>query len=186
MPFEPFAPFDLHVRDDAARPLFARVPVAVALTERLNRLPYAEQPAIRTVWSELTGQAVDETFRLIPPFFTEHGLHIRVGRNVFLNQNCTVMDMAGVELGDDVMVGPNVQLITVAHGLRPADRRTRITGGPIRVGAGVWIAAGATVLLGVTIGENSVVAAGSVVTRDVPAGVLVAGVPARVVRGVDE
>lgn len=181
----PFEPFDLHVRSPEAQALFGRVPQAIRLTERLNALPYDDQDGIRAAWRDLTGQDVDETFRLIPPVYSEHGLHIRVGRQVFVNQSCTLMDMGGIELGDEVMLGPNVQLITTGHGLRPADRRTRITGAPIRIERNVWVAAGATVLHGVTVGESSVIAAGAVVTRDVPAGVLVAGVPARVVRSVD-
>jgi len=178
--------FDRHVRSPEAQAAFRRVPKAIALTERLNRIPYADGAAIRAAWHELTGQPVDESFRLIPPFFTEHGLHIRVGRDVFINQNCTLMDIGGIELGDEVMLGPGVNLISTGHALHPAQRRSRITGAPIRIGRNVWICAGATVLQGVTVGENSVIAAGAVVTHDVPAGVLVAGVPARVIRRVDD
>lgn len=182
----PFAPFDLHVRSPQAQRLFGRVPEAIALTEKLNALPYADMDAIREVWSELTGQEVDPTFRLIPPVYSEHGLHIRVGRNVFVNQNCTLMDMAGIEIGDETMLGPGVRLITSGHGLAPAARRSRIVGAPIRIGRNVWICAGATVLHGVSVGEGSVVAAGAVVTKDVPANVLVAGVSAVVVRRLDD
>lgn len=170
------------MRSPEARKLFARVPKAIALTEKLNRIAYGEPEAIRAAWGELTGQEVDGSFLLIPPFYTEHGLHIRVGRNVFINQNCTLMDMGGIELGDETMLGPGVKLITGGHGLLPSKRKTHITIAPLKIGRNVWLGAGATVLQGVSVGDDSVVAAGAVVTKDVPANVLVAGVPARVVR----
>jgi len=92
------------------------------------------------------------------------------------------MDIGGIEIGDEVLIGPNVQLISSGHPVDPAGRRRTITGDPIVIGRNVWIGAGATVLHGVTVGEDAVIAAGAVVTRDVPARTLVAGVPARVVR----
>ena len=165
-----------------SRELYGRIQRAIGLTERLNRIPLAEADAIRAAWSELTGVAVDPTFSLIPPVYSELGLNIRVGRNVFVNQGCTLNDIGGIEIGDDVLIGPGVRLISSGHPLDPARRRRRIVGAPIVVGRNVWLAAGATVLQGVTVGEDSVVAAGAVVTRDVPPATLVAGVPARVVR----
>jgi acetyltransferase-like isoleucine patch superfamily enzyme len=92
------------------------------------------------------------------------------------------MDLGGIDIGDDVMLGPGVQLISSGHPLEPELRRSRITIAPVRIGRGAWIAAGAMVLQGVTVGDDAVVAAGAVVTRDVPARTLVAGVPARVLR----
>jgi acetyltransferase-like isoleucine patch superfamily enzyme len=138
---------------------------------------------VRALFSELTGRQVDETFLLIPPFYTAGGDEIRVGRNVFVNQNCTFYDLGGLDIADDVLIGPNVSLITTGHALDPAQRRTTI-GKPIVIERNVWIAAGATVVGGVTVGENSVVAAGSVVTKDVPPNTLVGGNPARVIRSV--
>ena len=165
-----------------SRDLYGRIQRAIGLTERLNRIPFAEADAIRQAWSELTGTAVDATFSLIPPVYSEHGLSIRVGRNVFINQGCTLNDIGGIEIGDDVLIGPRVSLITSGHPLDPSQRRRRIVAAPIVIERNVWLGAGATVLHGVTVGEDSVVAAGAVVTRDVPPGTLVAGVPARVVR----
>jgi acetyltransferase-like isoleucine patch superfamily enzyme len=182
----PFERLELHVRSPEARKLFARVPVAVALTEKLNRIAYADPAAIRALWSELTGQAVDSSFILIPPFYTEHGLNIRVGKNVFINQTCTLMDMGGIELGDETMLGPGVKLITGGHGLAPSKRKAYLTIAPIQIGRNVWLGAGASVLQGVSVGDNSVIAAGAVVTKDVPANVLVAGVPARVLRPLED
>jgi acetyltransferase-like isoleucine patch superfamily enzyme len=162
-----------------------RVQRAIRLTEELNALRYADQEAIREGWSELTGQAVDETFHLIPPVYSDHGVNIRIGRNVFVNQGCRFNDIGGIEIGDDVMIGPAVSLISSGHPVDPEERRRGVTAAPIRIGRNVWIGASALVLQGVTIGEDAVVAAGAVVTRDVPARTLVAGVPAVVLREID-
>ncbi|PPS91379.1 DapH/DapD/GlmU-related protein [Streptomyces sp. MH60] len=159
-----------------------KVQRAIGMAEQINTLAYAQQEEIRERWSELTGQAVDETFHLIPPVFTDHGVHIRVGRNVFVNQGCRFNDVGGIEIDDDVMLGPDVSLITSGHPLAPAQRRTGITSAPIRIGRNVWIGASAMILQGVTIGADAVVAAGAVVTRDVPARSVVAGVPATVIK----
>lgn len=166
----------------ASRELSARIQRAIRLTERLNRLGFDQADAIRATWGELTGQEVDATFSLIPPFYSDHGLGIRVGRGVFINQACILNDIGGITIGDDVMVGPRVSLLTSGHPLDPTTRRRQIVAAPIVVESNVWIGAAAVVLHGVTVGADSVVAAGAVVTRDVPPATLVAGVPARVVR----
>ncbi|MDH6198094.1 acetyltransferase-like isoleucine patch superfamily enzyme [Mycobacterium frederiksbergense] len=160
----------------------AKVQRAIRLTEELNMLRYAEQEAIREGWSELTGQIVDGTFHLIPPVYSDHGINVRIGRNVFVNQGCRFNDIGGIEIGDDVMIGPSVSLITSGHPVDPAQRRVGITAAPIRIERNVWIGASAMIMQGVTVGKDAVVAAGAVVTRDVPAGTLVAGVPAAVLR----
>jgi acetyltransferase-like isoleucine patch superfamily enzyme len=165
-----------------SRDLYARVQRAIGLTERLNRIPYADAEAIRLAWIELTGTAVDETFHLIPPLYSDHGLNIRVGRNVFINQACMLNDIGGIEIGDDVMIGPRVSLLTAGHPLDPGRRRRQIVAAPIAIERNVWLGAGATVLQGVTVGSDAVVAAGAIVTRDVPPRTLVAGVPGRVLR----
>jgi acetyltransferase-like isoleucine patch superfamily enzyme len=174
----------MDVRAAEARPIFEQIPRAIALTEVLNRLPYADQDGLREVWARLTGNAPDPTFRLIPPLYSDQGINIRVGRDVFINQNCTLNDIGGITIGDEVFIGPRVSLISSGHPVDPAFRRSQITAAPIVIERGVWLCAGATVLQGVTVGADSVVAAGSVVTRDVPAAVVVGGVPARVLRGV--
>lgn len=162
-----------------------RVQRAIGRTEELNALRYADQAAIRFHWSELTGQAVDESFHLIPPVYSDHGVNTRVGSNVFVNQGCRFNDVGGIELGDDVMLGPGVSLITSGHPLDPAERRGGVTSAPIRIGRNAWIGAGALILQGVTVGEDAIVAAGAVVTRDVPARTVVAGVPAAVIKQLD-
>ncbi|GAA1524582.1 sugar O-acetyltransferase [Kribbella lupini] len=159
-----------------------RVVRAIGVTERLNKLPYDDQAAILATWSELTGQPVDETFHLIPPVYSDHGVNVRIGRNVFVNQGCRFNDIGGIEIGDRVMIGPDVSLISSGHPVAPAERRKGITAAPIRIGHDVWIGASAMVLQGVTVGEDSVIGAGAVVTRDVPPRMLVVGSPARVVR----
>ena len=158
------------------------VPRAFACCEAINRLPYADQDAIRSAWSELTGQAIAERSHLVPPIHSDHGLKLRVGANVFVNHGCTLNDMGGIEIGEDTMIGPNVSLLTTGHPTAVADRRAGITIASIHIGANVWIGAGATVLGGVTVGDGAVVAAGAVVSRDVPPATLVGGVPARAIR----
>ncbi len=164
----------------------ANVRRAMAITATLNRLTYNDADEVRALFSDLIGKTVDESFMLIPPFYTTGGPDITVGRNVFVNQNCTFYDLGGLDIGDDVMIGPNVSIITSGHPIEPSQRRAGVIAKPIVIGRNVWIAAGATIIGGVTVGENSVVAAGSVVTRDVPPNSLVGGNPARVIRSIAE
>jgi len=166
--------------------MVAGVKRAMAITAVLNRLTFDDTDQIRAVFSDLIGKAVDETFSLIPPFYTTGGSEITVGRNVFINQNCTFYDLGGIAIADDVMIGPNVSIITSGHPLRPAERRSGVTAKPIVVERNVWIAAGAIIIGGVRIGENSVVAAGAVVAKDVPPNTLVGGNPARVIRSLSD
>jgi acetyltransferase-like isoleucine patch superfamily enzyme len=160
----------------------ANVKRAMAITANLNRLTYNDAEEIRTLFSDLIGKKVDDSFLLIPPFYTTGGPDIAVGRNVFINQNCTFYDLGGLSIADDVMIGPNVSIITSGHPIEPSQRLAAVSAKPIVIEKNVWIAAGATIFGGVTIGENSVVAAGSVVTKDVPPNTLVGGNPARVIR----
>jgi len=142
---------------------------------------YHDKTQARGLFSRLTGIEVDETFELLPPFYTDFGRNIRVGKNVFINHCCEFMDRGGITIGNDVLIAPKVNLITIGHPLNPADRRATYTA-PITIGNGVWIGAGATIMPGVTVGENSVVAAGAVVTKEVPPNTVVAGVPAKVMK----
>src|SRR6201992_582535 len=182
--------------DDRAKVIYRRTPEsaamlanvkrAMAITATLNRLTFNDANEIRALFNQLIGKKVDESFLLIPPFYTAGGNEIRVGQNVFVNQNCTFYDLGGLHIADDVMIGPNVSIITAGHPLEPSQRRATTIGNPIVIEKGVWIAAGATIIGGVTVGENSVVAAGSVVTRDVPPNTLVGGNPARVIRSLGD
>ncbi|HEY0163718.1 MAG TPA: sugar O-acetyltransferase [Edaphobacter sp.] len=166
--------------------MLASVKRAMAITAQLNRLTFNDADEVRALFSELIGKLVDDSFLLIPPFYTTGGADIHVGRNVFINQNCTFYDLGGLEIADDVMIGPNVSLITSGHPLEPSQRREVVVAKPIVIERNVWIAAGATIIGGVTVGENSVVAAGSVVTHDVPPNTLAGGNPARVIRSIHD
>jgi acetyltransferase-like isoleucine patch superfamily enzyme len=176
----------VHRRTPESAAMLANVKRAMAITATLNRLTFNDADEIRALFSQLIGKKVDESFLLIPPFYTAGGNEIRVGRNVFVNQNCTFYDLGGLDIADEVMIGPNVNIITAGHPLDPSQRRAVTIGKPIVIKRNVWIAAGATIIGGVTIGENSVVAAGSVVTKDVPPNILVGGNPARVIRRIGE
>jgi acetyltransferase-like isoleucine patch superfamily enzyme len=156
----------------------------MAITASINRLTYNDADQVRALFSELIGKPVDDSFLLIPPFYTTGGTEISVGRNVFINQNCTFYDLGGLHIADEVMIGPNVSLITSGHPIEPSRRRAGVVARPIVIERNVWIAAGATIIGGVTVGENSVVAAGAIVTRDVPPNTLVGGNPARVIRSI--
>jgi acetyltransferase-like isoleucine patch superfamily enzyme len=166
--------------------MVANVKRAMAITASLNRLTFNDADEVRALFSDLIGKKVDQSFVLIPPFYTAGGVDIRVGRNVFVNQNCTFYDLGGLDIGDDVMIGPNVNIITTGHPIEPSRRRDGVTAKPIVIERNVWIGAGATIIGGVTVGENSVVGAGSVVTRDVPPNTLVGGNPAKVIRSIAE
>lgn len=146
---------------------------------------YRDPADVRTLFSRLIGAAVDESFWLLPPFYTDFGKNIRVGRNVFINHACEFMDRGGITIGDDVLIGPKVNLVTINHPLDPATRRSTWCA-PIVIGQGAWIGAGASVMPGVTLGKNAVVAANAVVTRDVPADTVVGGIPARVLKRIDD
>lgn len=159
---------------------------AMAITSDLNRLTYENTVEIRAVFSNLIGNKVDDCFSLIPPFYTTGGENIKVGRNVFINQNCTMYDLGGIDIGDDVMIGPNVSIITSGHPIEPSQRHTSVIAKPIVIKRNVWIAASVTIIGGVTVGENSILAAGSVVTHDVPPNTLVGGNPARFIRSIGD
>lgn len=176
----------VHRRTPESAAMLANVKRAMAIIAMLSRLTFNDADEVRALFSQLIGKEVDQSFLLIPPFYTAGGTEIRVGRNVFVNRNCTFYDLGGLDIADDVMIGPNVSIITTGHPLAPSQRRAVTIGKPIAIERNVWIAAGATIIGGVTVGENSVVAAGSVVTRDVPPNSLVGGNPARVIRPISD
>ena len=165
--------------------MLANVERAMAITANLNRLTLGDAIEVRALFSELIRKKVDDSFLLIQPFYTTCGVDISVGRSVFVNQNCTFYDLGGLDIADDVMIGPNVSIIASGHPIDPYQRRAFVIAKPIAIERNVWIAAGATIIGGVTVGENSVVAAGSVVTKDVPPNTLVGGNPAKVLRSID-
>lgn len=142
---------------------------------------YRGPDEMRALFERLTGVAVDESFWLMQPFYTDFGRNIRVGKGVFVNHACEFMDRGGITIEDNVLIGPRVNLVTISHPLDPATRRSTYCA-PIVIKQGAWIGAAVSVMPGVTIGENAVVAANAVVTKDVPDNTIVGGVPARVIK----
>lgn len=150
------------------------------ITFELNNT-YHTPEEVRNLLSRLFGKTVDESFRVFPPFYTDFGKNITVGKNVFINACCHFQDHGGVSLGDGCQIGHNVVFATLNHGLAPEDRQTTYPA-PITLGKNVWVGSNSTILQGVTIGDNAVIAAGAVVTKDVPENTIVGGVPARIIR----
>ena len=150
------------------------------LTQELNT-SICDAARAREFFTRITGQEVGDDFNLNPPFYTDFGRNIRVGKRVFINFGCTFMDRGGITIGDDTFIAPDVKLITENHGIEP-DRRRFLTSRPIVIGKNVWIGAGVVILAGVTIGDNSVIGAGSVVTKDIEADTVAVGNPARPIR----
>ena len=155
---------------------------ARALTARYNATTQDEQGERRELLEELLG-TVGENVWIEPPFYCDYGSNIHLGDRVFMNVNCVVLDVTPVRVGEGTLVGPAVQFCAATHPLDPREREQMLEyGAPITVGKNVWIGAAAVIAAGVTIGDDSVVGAGSIVVRDVPAGVLAAGNPCRIIR----
>ncbi|POH58590.1 DapH/DapD/GlmU-related protein [Arthrobacter glacialis] len=157
---------------------------ALRITGELNG-GYQEPARVRELLARLTGRPVDESVTLFPPFNSDFGKNIILGKRIFINSGCKVQDQGGVTIGDDTLIGHNVVIATLNHDLAPS-RRADVHPAPVTIGRNVWIGSNATILPGVHIGDDAVVAAASVVTKDVPAGAVVVGSPARVVRTVTD
>lgn len=155
---------------------------AQRLTQRINAMDPTDRDGLRQLFTELLG-AFGQASVIRPPFRCDYGYQTFVGTRSFANWGLVCIDVATVTIGDDVQIGPGVQLLTATHPLNPQTRRDKWeSAAPITIGDNAWLGGGAIVCPGVTIGENTVVGAGSVVVRDLPPGVLAAGSPARVVR----
>lgn len=155
---------------------------AMKITAMIN-CGYHEPKEIRELFSLLTGREVDESFGMFPPLYTDCGKNIHIGRNVFLNGGCQFQDQGGIYIDDGVLIGPMVVLATLNHEQNP-EYRGDLFPKPIHIGKNVWIGANATVLPGVTIGDGAIIAAGAVVAKDVLPGVIVGGVPAKIIKKV--
>ena len=168
-------------RDAYANELFQE---AVRIGMELNT-KYHTPEELREIMGRLIGKQVDRSFRMFPPFYTDFGKNITIGKDVFINSGCHFQDQGGIEIGDGALIGHNVVLATINHDLNPKENRKNHYA-PIKISAHVWIGSNATVVPGVTIGDYAVVAAGAVVTREVPAMTVVGGVPARVLKTIQE
>lgn len=154
------------------------------VTFRLNS-SYHTPDEVHSLLEELFGHAVPDTLRVFPPLYSDFGKNIHVGENVFINACCHFQDHGGVTLGDGCQIGHNVVFATLNHGLSSEDRGITYPA-PIVLGKNVWVGSNSTILQGVTIGDNAVVAAGAVVTKNVEANTIVGGVPARFIRRISE
>jgi acetyltransferase-like isoleucine patch superfamily enzyme len=155
---------------------------AIRLSPALNAATDTDQ--IRQLLSELIGSEIDASTTVFAPFHTNFGRHITIGKNVFINHACTLLDLGGITIEDDVQIGPKVNIITENHPLEPAQRKVLLLK-PVVIKRNAWIGAAATLLPGVTIGENAVVAAGAVVHKDVAANTVVGGIPAKVLKTIE-
>ena len=166
-------------------PAFAVVmPIVVETLQLIGKLNASGDIATaRSILSEIFDQKLDESTTVFPPFTTNFGRFTRIGKNVFINHGCSFLDLGGITIEDEVLIGPQVKLVTENHPLDPATRKGLITK-PILIMRNAWIGAGATILPGVTVGENAVVAAGAVVSKDVPANTVVGGIPAKLIKSI--
>ncbi len=153
----------------------------IALSTKLNASTSIDE--IRFVLSEIWGQTIDPSTTVLAPFSTNFGKHTRIGKNVFVNHGCSFLDLGGITIEDDVLIGPQVKLVTENHPVDPANRKS-LDLKSIVIKKNAWIGAGAVILPGVTIGENSIVAAGAVVMQDIPSNTIVGGVPAKHIKNI--
>ena len=157
---------------------------ALRITAEMNGR-YHEPEELRALFSQLIGRPVDESFGLFPPFYTDCGKNIHIGKRVFINMGCKFQDQGEIFVGDGTLIGHNVVLATLNHAKTPKDRSSMLPAA-IHIGKNVWIGANATILPGVTIGDGAIVAAGAVVTRNVPENTIVGGIPANIIGTVNE
>lgn len=155
------------------------------LCQDLNATRESEQETRRALLEQLFGRGGDSVW-MQPPFFCDYGKHVLLGKRVFFNFNCIVLDVCQVKVGDFTLFGPAVQIYTATHPMNAELRRTQEFGKPVEIGADVWVGGGAIICPGVKIGSKTVIGAGSVVTKDIPEGVFAAGNPCRVIRAVTE
>lgn len=152
-------------------------------TTELNN-KYHNQNEIREIFSKLTQQDIDESFKMFPPFYSECGININIGKNVFINACCKFQDQGGIEIGDNVLIGHNVTITTLNHDILP-NKRASMIAKQVRIYSNVWIGANVTILPGITINEGAIIGAGSVVTKDVPKNAIVAGNPAKIIKYIE-
>jgi acetyltransferase-like isoleucine patch superfamily enzyme len=140
---------------------------------------------IREVLSQITGSEIDESIAVFTPLYINYGRNTKIGKNVFINFDCVFLDLGGITIEDNVLIAPKVSLLSEGHPVDPNYRQSLVPG-QIHIKKNAWIGAGATILPGVTIGENAVVAAGAVVSKDVPANTVVGGIPAKHIKNISK
>ncbi len=172
----------IRMNDPEYSKIFEVINRTIRLSAKLNVSEDIKQA--RKKLSEIIGSEIDSSTIIFVPFYTNFGQFITIGKNVFINHACSFLDMGGITIEDNVMLGPKVNLVTENHPLDPNDRKTLICK-PILIKQNAWIGAGATILPGVTVGENSVVAASALVNSDVPANTVVGGVPAKHIKNIE-
>lgn len=170
------------IRNDEMADAWQVVFRAQRLSPALNAATTIDE--MRERLSEIIGSDIDQSTTIFVPFHTNFGQHIKLGKNIFINHACSFLDLGGITIEDDVLIGPRVNITTENHPINPAKRKF-LELKSVSIKRNAWIGAGATILPGVTIGENSIVAAGAVVTKDVPANVIVGGIPARVIKAIE-
>ncbi|MEI7629280.1 MAG: sugar O-acetyltransferase [Bacteroidota bacterium] len=153
----------------------------LSLSPQLNASTSSDQ--FRDRLSDIIGSKIDKSTTIFAPFYTNFGRYISIGKNVFINHACSFLDMGGITIGDNVLIGPKVNLVSENHPIDPSQRNSLI-GKPIIIKNNAWIGASATILPGITVGENSIVAAGAIVTKDVPDNTIVAGNPAKQIKNI--
>lgn len=172
----------INLQDPQYASIMEQVAKSIFQITQLNKS--GDLDKIREILSEILAEPLEESSTVFPPFHTNFGKFTRIGKGVFINHDCSFLDLGGITIEDDVQIAPQVKLATENHPLDPNTRKYLIVN-EIHIKRNAWIGAGATILPGVTIGENSIVAAGAVVNKDVPDNTIVGGIPAKVIKGID-
>ncbi len=157
---------------------------ALKITSELNN-KYHTPEEIRELFSKLTESDIDETFGLFPPFYTDCGKNIKIGKNVFINACCRFQDQGGIEIKEGTLIGHNTTIATLNHDFNP-NKRQNISPKHVKIGKNVWIGSDCTILPGVEIGDGAIIGAGSVVTKSIPKNTIAVGNPAKVIRKIQE
>ncbi|MDO6388853.1 sugar O-acetyltransferase [Pontibacter sp. BT731] len=165
--------------DPQSSSLRAESYATMKLVQQMNNSSHPEE--IRSLLGQITEQEIDASTAVFPPLYINYGKNTKIGKHVFINFGCTFLDLGGITIEDKVMLAPGVKLLSEGHPLSPENRQSLVPG-HIHIKKNAWIGANATILQGVTVGENSVVAAGAVVSKDVPANTVVGGVPAKIIK----
>ena len=153
---------------------------AMKITSELNN-SYHTPEEIKVLMEKLTGREFSEGAYMFPPFYTDCGKNLKIGRNVFINSCCQFQDQGGIAIGDGTLIGPKTVIATLNHHQNP-NKRANLIPKPVKIGKNVWIGANATILPGATIGDGAVIAAGALVSKDVEANTVVGGVPAKLIK----